>query len=395
MKMNLDELKALILEVNKQAIEQLSADMQQQLADLKSQSAGNPIAAMAGATAAADPQKGLQIGCVIRSLAAAKGDPERAAKFAAKWGNPEVEKILSSGDGVAGGFTVAEDLTSEVIELLRPATTVRGSQPVMIDMPNGSITMPGIANGSQAGYAGETQNGGTTEPDFRQVKLTFKKLIALVPVSNDLLRYSNSNVDGIVRDDLVSAMAQREDLAFLRGDGVNDTPTGIFNLVPAANSFAANATVNLANVTTDLGKMVLKLLEGNSRMIRPTWFMAPRTFQYLMDVRDGNGNYAFRDELLKGSLQTWPVKMSNQIPVNLGGGSNESEMYLVDMADALLGESQTMTIDASGDAAYHDGSQVQAAFSKDQTVIRAIAEHDFNMRHRGSIAVLTAVKWGV
>jgi hypothetical protein len=48
----------------------------------------------------------------------------------------------------------------------------------------------------------------------------------------------------------------------------------------------------------------------------------------------------------------------------------------------------------SRDGTYIDGGgNTQSAFSNDQTLIRAIAEHDFQMRHDAAIAVLQFVRW--
>jgi hypothetical protein len=63
------------------------------------------------------------------------------------------------------------------------------------------------------------------------------------------------------------------------------------------------------------------------------------------------------------------------------------------MADAVIGDATSIIIDTSTEAAYHDGTQVVAAFSQDQTVVRAIVQHDFGMRHDASVAVLTQVTW--
>jgi HK97 family phage major capsid protein len=114
---------------------------------------------------------------------------------------------------------------------------------------------------------------------------------------------------------------------------------------------------------------------------------------YLMTVRDANGNFAFREELLSGKLWNFPYGTTTQIPVNLGGGADESEVYLVDMADVVIGDATSIIIDASTEAAYHDGANVVAAFSQDQTVVRAIVQHDIGMRHDASVAVLAQVKW--
>lgn len=343
-----------------------------------------------------EKDKGISIGKLIRTLAAGRGDPFRAEQIATKWFGADnaTSKALAAGDATAGGFLVGEEMSAEVIELLYPMTVVRGSNPVMMPMSRGNLTLPKLNGGAASNYIAENQNIIPSEQNFATVQLVFKKLVTLVPVSNDLLRFASYNADSIVRDDLIMSMSVREDLAFLRGDGLQDTPVGIRNWAIAPNILVANPTVNLDNVTKDLGDMVLALEVANVRMIRPVWFMSPKTKQYLMTVRDGNGNYAFRDEMLRGTLWGFMFKSTTQIPSNLGGDSDESEVYLVDMADAVIGESTSMTIDASSEAAYFDGAQVQSSFSRDQTVIRAIAEHDFVMRHDLSIAIMTEVTWG-
>src|SRR4029453_3798299 len=108
------------------------------------------------------------------------------------------------------------------------------------------------------------------------------------------------------------------------------------------------------------------------RMLRPAWILSPRSKMYLMTVRDANGNFAFRDEMRAGGLWTFPFGAKTQIPENLGGGGDESEIYLVDMADAVIGDATSIIIDSSTEAAYHDGSQGIAAFSQDQTVVGPI-----------------------
>jgi hypothetical protein len=49
---------------------------------------------------------------------------------------------------------------------------------------------------------------------------------------------------------------------------------------------------------------------------------------------------------------------------------------------------------ASSEAAYYDGSNVQAAFSRNETVIRAIIGVDINVRHAESVVLIDRVEWG-
>jgi HK97 family phage major capsid protein len=339
-------------------------------------------------------EKGQVVARIIRALAAGHNDPQRAAAWAQKqWGDEVVSKALAAGDAAAGGFLIPDQYSADIIELLRAQSIVRRLNPLQVPMPMGTITLPKITGGVTAQYIGENVNIPKGQPSFGALRLTYKKLAALVPVSNDLLRYNAYGVDAIVRDDLVSGIAMREDIAFIRDDGSQFTPKGLRYWAPAANVIPANGTVNLANVTTDLGKLMLALMNANVRMLRPGWMMAPRTMMYLMTVRDANGNFAYRDEMLTGRLWNFPFGVTTQIPINLGGGTDESEVYFVDFADFVIADATSIIIDASTEAAYHDGTNVVAAYSQDQTVVRAIVQHDCGMRHDASVAVLSAVKW--
>lgn len=352
------------------------------------------------AEARGEAPKGANVSRIIMALGATKGMPREAAAWAERqWGDAgmAVARALAASIGSTGGFAVPEAMSGEIIELLRPRSTVMSLGPSIIDMPNGNFTLPGLATGAAASYIGENENIPKTEPTFRQVKLSAKKLAALVPISNDMFRYTTAANEMFIRNDLVAALAQRADLAFLRGAGTEYTPRGLrsWAQVPAGNSnfLSANGTVNLANVTNDLGRMELALMNANVPMAQPGWIMAPRTQVYLANLRDGNGNLVYAEEMARGTLRGKPFRTTTQIPVNLGSGTDESEIYLADFAEVIIGETLGLIIDVSSEAAYHDGSAVQAAFSLDQTVIRAIIEHDMAMRQAAAIVVMTAVKW--
>lgn len=337
------------------------------------------------------------LGGFVRSLAAGKGDVAKAIAFADKtWqSDNDVTKALSAGDATAGGFLVPTQVSDELIELLRPRSVIRKLGPTIVPMDTGVIEIPKITGGATASYIGENENIPTSQETFGMLRLTWKKLAAIVPISNDLLRFSNPSADTIVRNDLVAAVAQREDSAFLRDNGTDHTPKGIRHWIPSANVIPVNATVNLANITSDLSKAVLALENANARMISPAWIMAPRTAMFLMTIRDANGNFQYRDEMSgpNGTLWGFPFATTTQIPINLGGGGNESEIYLVDMADVILGEASNVMIDVSNEAAYVENGVVVSAFSRDQTLMRVITHHDIGLRYDAAGVVLTEVDW--
>lgn len=285
------------------------------------------------------------------------------------------------------------EISSEIIELLRPATVIRKMGPTVVPMNRGTLTIPRMAGGSTADYIGESTDIPISQPEFGQLKFFARTLATLCPISNDLLNFADSGTDQLIVGDLVNGMSQREDRAFLRDVGAGNAPKGLRYWAPAANLIPANGTVNLANITHDLGKLELALMSANCRMLRLGWIMSPRTYVYLLDLRDGNGNKAF-PELEQMRLRNKPVGISNQIPENLGGAGNESELYLADFADVVIAESSTLAIDTSKEAAYMDGSTMVSTFSRNETVVRVIAQHDFGVRHASSVAVLTEVDWG-
>lgn len=328
-------------------------------------------------------------------LSARKGHVISAVDIASKrYGDHDaVTKALAATDFDSGGALVPEEISSDIIELLRATSVFMKLNPIVAPMSSGILRMPKLTGGATAAYVGENEAANKTEQTFGQVRLTAKKLTALVPVSNDFLRRSDPAGNQIIRDDSVASIAERMDQAFIRDVGSENAPQGIRYQIPSAHAIAANATINLANVTTDLGKLWLALAEDNVKFRRPGWMFAPRTLNYLMNVRDTNGNFAFRAELLAGNLWGYPYGYTTSIPVNLGGGSDESEVYLVDFADVVVGETMGLEVSVSTEASYTDGGSQKSAFELDQSVVRAIVEHDMKMRHAESGACLTAVKW--
>jgi HK97 family phage major capsid protein len=301
-------------------------------------------------------------------------------------------KALNYSVVAEGGALIPQDFMAELIELLRAATVVRGASPMTVGMPMGNMTLPRLAGGATAGYQGELDDITLTQEVFDDLNLSAKKLTAMVPVSNDLIRRAPIGVEEIVRDDLIQTLARREDLAFIRGDGTGKSPIGWRSLVLPENLITiAGATID--NVVDGLSALMLTLINGMSRMIRPHWFMNPATLRFISTRRDGVGNFYYKDEIAGGTLEGIPWSYTQQIPANLAPGT-ASEIYLVDMADTVIADTLNVLVDASDVAAYYgtDGAVV-STFQRDQTLFRVISEHDFNMRHLQSLAIGLTTAW--
>ncbi len=357
-----------------------------------------------------DPDDGLGLRAArfVRAMACAKRYGESATDVARgwddKWLADEIEqsrenqrkKALAAGQLASGGALVPDEFMNEMIELLRARSTIRQAGARTVPMRNGSMTIPRQSAGATASYVGENSNITSSQQTFEQIQLTARKLAALTPVSNDLLRESDPSADQIVRDDLVQVMALRESLAFLRGDGTQNQPKGIRHWTTSGQVFAATqagSDATLAEVTADLFKMIRLVRASNVPLLRAGWVMSTRSMMYIASLLDGNGNFVYKDDLMAGRLLGWPVHEDNQIPENLGGGT-ESEIYFCEFSQAMIGDTMSLEVEAFPGGSYHDGSQVVSGISTDQTVVRAIALHDFALRHDEAASVLTTVKYG-
>ena len=368
--------------------------------------------------------KGTDATRAMIALAATRGSRRDAADFVSQHYGPEgdvVARALSTSVGSAGGFLVPPEMSAEVIELLRPASTVMALEPNILPMPSGNLMIPRIQGGSTANYVGENQPIPASQPSFGMVQLSAKKLTSVVPISNDMIRFPMASTDAIVRSDMVKSIAMRADLAFLRGAGSQFSPRGLRSFAADASLLGANALVAstqvgttfasqgtnqastaLQSVTGDLSRLELALENANIMMTRPGWIFSPRTKTYLMNIRDGLGNQVYYAEMSKGMLRGKPFKITTQIPNNLAAVASDnqtatmdgSEIYLADFAEVFIGEAYGLELDVFPGGSYVDASgNTVSGISNDQTVMRAIVQHDMNMRQEAAVATLSGVRW--
>lgn len=346
------------------------------------------------AAARTDLEKGLIVGGVLAAMAMGKGDKDKAIAFAKNSKQDAVVKALEASTEAGGGALIPEDYSSDFIDLLTPRAVVRSFGTPVVPMASGSMIISGLASAATAYYQGEARPATKSQQAFKLRRLNARKLTALVPVSNDLIRRGGPRVNSIVRNDTLRSIVLKEDVTFIRGTGTEFAPKGLRYQANAANVIPWSGAVSLTTVTQFLGQLVLALEEANVPFTNPGWMFSPRTKQYLMTVRDGLGNYAFRAEMLTGKFWGWPFKTTTQIPRNLGGGADESEIYLVDFDDVVIGQVMNLDIAMSTEASYTDenGNSI-SAFESDQTLMRVITEHDILARHDLSIGIGTEITW--
>lgn len=335
---------------------------------------------------------------IAMSVAAAGGNRDLAVKFARdEIGDAEVAMAIETSSGSAGSL-VPQNLYSEVIELLRPKTIVRGLGAQSLPLPNGNLSIPRMASGATSSYVGEGSDVLATEASTDDVQLSAKTMITLVPISNQLIGRAGYQVEQMFLNDMLNSMAVRQDKAFLRDTGSGDTPTGFAQAARDANRVVAwSGTADLATIDEYLNSLILKLMESDSMMVACGWGLSPRTYMKLFGLRDGNGNAAY-PEMSRGMLKGYPIRHTTTIPVNLdtsgAATNNETEIFFADWNDVVIGDADSMTIDYSREATYKDGSgNLVSAFTRNQSVIRVVNEHDVGFRHPEGLVLGTEITW--
>lgn len=367
--------------------------------------------------------KGLVLGGVARMLRAGS-HTDAVRNSTALYGEQHpVTKALVASIGGSGGFIVPPEYVNEIIEILRPMCAVRAANPRTMPMPHGTMTLPSQTGAATASYSGEVSKITTSQQTLGQIVASYKKLTALVPISNDLMRYADPAADAFVRDDLAKVIALREDLAFMVGDGTQNTPRGFLSFANAwalqnggvagvwsstgnsvyasgGNFITSNENYTQATVANELAGLVNKLDMANVSDVRRMWFMHPRIYNYLYSLLNSLGLYVYRDELSTGKLLGYPLaKRSTQLPINIKDTTSAntvgaSFIMLVEMTDAMILDSMTLELFVSREGSYTNSAGAQVNIVEvDETLIRAITEHDFQMRHPASVAVNQGVIW--
>ena len=235
--------------------------------------------------------------------------------------------------------------------LLRARSAVMLMGPTVVDVKK-QLAINSLSTGSTAAYVPENAAAPVSEPTFdQQVLLTPRDLVALVPVSDRLLRDAaeNPTVDGVLRADMAEVLALRADLAFLRGTGSAGEPLGIRNtpgLTPAPELGTDGATPTF-DVLKD---MVAALRAINAPFARPGWIFNARLLNTLEKVKTTTGEYLADAGLLTfdaagggGTLLGYRFQTTGQIPTGLttGGSTDTTEVYFFVRLERAVGWRRT------------------------------------------------------
>lgn len=326
-------------------------------------------------------------------------DPERAAYYAKKMYSDEAMaeqfKAMNVTSPSGGGYLIPEVYMDEIIELLYPKTVVFELGARRVPMPNGNLNIPKMTSGTRATWGGEQRKIAKSQPAFGNVKLSAKRLEAIVPQTRELLMSTNYSADALFASDLTRRMQLGMDFGAMFGAGGEFQPLGIANnkaieKVDATTLDNASLADSNGKITADfLVWLEAKVLSKNVDDVSLGWTFNAAVEGYLKNLKTTTGEYIYREEMAGGNLLGYPYKRSNQIPTDSSG---KTSIIFGNWADLLAGEQAGLETYTTLDGSWVDENGVQHnAFDENLSATRALMYIDFAVRHTESFIVVNNV----
>ena len=315
-------------------------------------------------------------------------DPQRAAYFARKnYDDEEMArefKAMSVTSPADGGFLIPETYADQIIEMLYPKTVIVELGAQQVPLTNGNLNLPKMTAGSRATWGGEARKIAASSPKYGNIKLSAKRLSAIVPQSRELLMVSTYSADAMFANDLTRRMQLGLDYGGLYGSGTEFQPLGI-----AKNKEVENINAKAMNnpeladtngkITADFPVYVSSLaFSKNIDDARAGWAMNSLLEGFFKNIKTETGAYIYRDEMAAGKLCGMPYRVSNQIPTAADG---TTDLFFGNWSDLLIGDQMGLETYTTLDGTWTDDMGItHNAFDENLAATRATMYDDIGVR---------------
>lgn len=301
----------------------------------------------------------------VGAMASARGNRTEAAEFAKRWkeSTPEVENILRmpvdviEKTAVSAGTTTDttwasplvqyQDMAAEFIEFLRPQTVIgkiNGFRRVPF-----KVRVPRQTGGATVNWVGESKVKPLTSLAFDSVTLDFAKVAGIIPLSEELVRFSSPAADELVRADLASAIAQFLDHDFLDSSKASNdvSPASITYGVSGVTATGTTAAAFRLDVKTMLGNF----LTSNIDVTTGHWIMTPTQALALSLMQNALGQPEFPGiTMAGGKLLGFPVVTTTNLVATTGSPTDGYPIIFAVAGEIMLADDGAVNIDMSREA---------------------------------------------
>lgn len=294
---------------------------------------------------------------VAMAILASRGNRMEAIEYAKQWegSTPEVGLYLKAAvapgttadPAWAGALVPVQNITSEFIELLRPATII-GRIPGLRTVPfNASV--PVQTAGGAYGWVGQAKPKPVTKLGFGTAKLEMSKAAGIIVLTEELVRTSSPAAEAICRADMIAGIAGFLDLQF-----IDPAVAAVANVNPASitNGITPIAASTPIDPLKDIQKLLGALAAGNIPLGGVVLIMSETNALALGFARDALGNKLFPGVgVTGGSVEGITVVTSNAAGTNVIALQPSTVLYADDGGVSIdVSREASVQMDSAPDA---------------------------------------------
>lgn len=227
------------------------------------------------------------------------------------------KRVLEVGTFTGAGALVGTtDGGQPLIDLLRNNMIASQLGVTMLSGLSGDVDIPRQTGGGTASWLAEGATLSRADQTVGQLSLRPHRLSAATAFSKQLLAQSSPDVEGFVRNDLMTVIALAKDLAITSGTGVSGQPQGIINTsgLSTAATHTAAGTFTWGQALDYESQVESNNALGNSMaylMYAPAKKTAKETF-----IDSGSGLRVWGPD---NRINGYPAYSTNQLSAGAGG----------------------------------------------------------------------------
>lgn len=265
---------------------------------------------------------------------------------------------------------IKDQVSSMLIKPLEAASVVLNAGPTIFQSSE-PLRVPRLGSSGDAGWVGEGELIPDTytmaHSEIALMPKDRKSIKVICRFTNELVRMASQGVSSVMQQRLVEDVRTLLDDALLKGDGSNNTVTGILN-----QPGTQKGVLDLTTPDTFLDGLAM----ASAKEINPNrWFINGQDFFKIRKLKDQNGKYILESDITADTtyrLFGVPVTVSNKMPAG--------KVALLDMKEVAVVRDidPTITILNERYAEY------------DETGIRVVTRYDLGLLRPEGVVILEA-----
>lgn len=350
-------------------------------------------------------EKGIAFARFAKALAAANGSRSEALEIARKQypDDAKLHHVLKAAVGAgtttdpqwAGALVEYQEYALDFVEFLRPQTIIgrfgQGGIPALRQVPF-NIRIPAQTSGGSANWVGQGKAKPLTKFDFESITFSFAKVAAIAVLTDELIRFSNSAADALVRNALAEAVIARLDTDF-----INPAKAEVANVSPASVTNGIVAIPSTGDPDADAEAAFAQFVSNNLQPTGGVWIMSSTNALALSMKKNALGQKMYPEmTLLGGTFQGLPAIVSQYAGTNLTL-LNAPDIYLADdggvAVDMSREASLEMESEPTGDSITPTGTELVSMFQTNSVAIRAERWINWKRRRTAAVAVISGVNY--